>query len=166
MQFTSPKLKFLDLLRHEIRGRHYSYRTEQAYVYWTKRYILHHHKRHPKDMVAKEIKEFLAYLSVNKHVSASTQNQAFSALIFLYREFLKVDPERIEGVIRSKRPKRIPTVLSREEVQAIFSSMEGVPQLIAKLLYGSGLRLREALCLRIKDVDWHLNQITIIDGKV
>jgi integron integrase len=165
MTLNSNPPKFLELPRNEIRGRHYSHRTEQAYVHWARRFILFHNKRHPKDMGTKEIKEFLNFLSIERHVSASTQNQAFSVLIFLYKELLKVNPEQIEGVVRSKRSQRIPTVLAREEVQAVFSGMEGVPQLIAKLLYGSGLRLTEGLTLRIKDLDFHLNQITIIDGK-
>ena len=165
MLSSSGKPKFLDLLRRELRGRHYSYRTEQTYVHWARRYIIFHNKKHPKEMGANEIRDFLTHLSVEKRVSASTQNQAFSALLFLYQQFLKIELEGIEGVVRAKRPQRIPTVLSKLEVNSVLSGMEGIPQLIAKILYGSGLRLREELNLRIKDVDWHLDQITIIDGK-
>ncbi len=165
MQPSAGKPKLLDLLRRELRGRHYSYRTEQTYVHWARRYIFFHNKKHPQDLGAKEIRDFLTHLSVEKRVSASTQNQAFSALLFLYQQFLKIELEDIEGVVRAKRPQRIPTVLSKQEVNSVLSGIEGIPQLIAKILYGSGLRLREGLNLRIKDIDWHLDQITIIDGK-
>ena len=117
MLSSSGKPKFLDLLRRELRGRHYSYRTEQTYVHWARRYIIFHNKKHPKEMGANEIRDFLTHLSVEKRVSASTQNQAFSALLFLYQQFLKIELEGIEGVVRAKRPQRIPECHS---VKAVF----------------------------------------------
>jgi len=152
-------------MRQTLRGRYYSYRTEQSYIYWSKQFIFFHDKCHPKDMGAAEIKEYLNYLSLKRRVSASTQNQAFNALLFLYREVLEVDPGKLEGIVRARRPKRIPTVLTMEEVKVLLSAMEGTPQLMARLLYGCGMRLRECVKLRIKDMDWGHSQIIIQDGK-
>src|SRR5262245_24407393 len=157
--------RLLDRLRHAIRVRHYSRRTEDAYADWVRRFILFHHKRHPVEMGAIEINQFLTHLAVEGHVSASTQNQAFSALLFLYQKVLEVDPGRIEGVIRAQRPKRLPVVLSPDEVQRILSQLDGVYRLIALLQYGAGLRLLECLHLRIKDLDGGNNVIVIRHGK-
>jgi integron integrase len=157
--------KLLDRLRQACRVRHYSIRTEDAYHDWSRRFILFHGKRHPQEMGAAEINQFLTHLAVEGHVSASTQNQAFCALLFLYRDVLQVEPGRIEGVIRANRPKRLPVVLTRGEVQAVLRSMEGVPKLVGLLLYGSGLRVLEALRLRVHDLDFLRNEILIRGGK-
>lgn len=159
------KPKLLDQVRRACRVRHFSLRTEDAYVHWIRRFILYHNKRHPLEMGAAEINQFLTHLAVDGHVSASTQNHAFSALLFLYQQVLQVDPGRIEGVIRARRPKRLPVVLSREEVQRILAELTGTYRLIGFLLYGSGLRLLECLRLRVKDVDFVRNEITVRQGK-
>jgi integron integrase len=158
-------LKLLDRLRAACRVRHYSIRTEDAYHDWCKRFILFHNKRHPLEMGTAEINAFLTDLAVNGHVSASTQNQAFCALLYLYKTVLGVEPGRIEGVVRANRPKRLPVVLSRDEVRRVLSRMDGTCRLAATLLYGSGLRLLECLRLRVKDVEWDLGQIMVRQGK-
>jgi len=156
--------KLLDQMRDIIRVKHYSIRTEQAYVGWARRYILVHDKRHPREMGAPEIAAFLTHLAVDQNVAASTQNQALCALLFLYHEVLGMDPGPVDNV-RAKKPKRLPTVLTREEVRLVIGAMSGDNQLIAKLLYGSGLRLMECLHLRVKDVDFAYHQIVVRDGK-
>jgi integron integrase len=161
---TQPKKKLLDQVRDAIRVKHYSIRTEQAYTGWIRRYILFHDKRHPQEMGAPEITAFLTYLAVDQNVAASTQNQALAALLFLYREVLKMDPGPIDAV-RAKKPKRLPTVLTKEEVKIIIAALSGVNALVARLLYGSGLRLIECLRLRVKDLDFSYRQITVRDGK-
>ncbi len=143
----------------------YSIRTEDAYHDWIKRFILFHNKRHPLEMGSAEINRFLTHLAVEGHVSASTQNQAFSALLFLYQKVLEVEPGRIQGVIRAKRRDRLPIVLSREEVRRVLSELALLYRLIALLRYGSGLRVLEALRLRVKDIEWDLNQIVVRKGK-
>src|SRR5262249_16671037 len=143
----------LDRVRAAIRLRHYSRRTEEAYVHWIVRYIRFHRMHHPAEMGAAEINRFLTHLAVSAHGSASTQNQAFSALLFLYQRVLQVEPGRIEGVVRAQRPKRLPLVLSPEEVQRVIAELDGAYRLIALLQYGAGLRLLECLHLRIKDLD-------------
>src|SRR3954454_11744215 len=143
---TGPRPKLLDRVREAIRLRHYSRRTEEAYVGWIRRYIFFHRVRHPAEMGAAEINQFLSDLAVNGHVSASTQNQAFNALLFLYEKVLEVDPGRIAGAIRAVRPKRLPVVLTRAEVRAVLAQLTGPYRLMGLLLYGSGLRLIE--CLR------------------
>ena len=148
-----------------IRTRHLSLRTEQAYVQWIRRFILFHDKRHPKEMGADEIGAFLTHLAVAKRVSASTQNQALSALLFLYRKVLGRDPGELEDVIRARRPKKLPVVLSKSEVKSILEQLTGLHGLMATLLYGSGLRLAECVRLRIKDIDLPYQQITIRDAK-
>src|SRR5436309_6790848 len=148
----SPKPKLLDRVRGAIRLRHYSRRTEEAYTHWIVRYIRFHGMRHPAEMGAAEINQFLSDLAVNGHVAASTQNQAFNALLFLYRTVLERPFDHLEGVIRAKRPKRLPVVLSRQEVQRVIAELHGVYRLIALLQYGAGLRLLECLQLRIKDL--------------
>jgi len=134
-----PK-KLLDQVREAIRLKHYSIRTEEAYVSWIKRYILFHNKRHPNEMGRAEIEAFLTHLAVNKNVAASTQNQALSALLFLYREVLRKDLDFPIDSIRAKRPKRLPTVMTKEEAFKVIGCLSGTHQLVAKLLYGSGLR--------------------------
>jgi integron integrase len=160
---SAPKL--LDQVRGKIRLKHYSLRTEQTYVDWIKRFILHFDKRHPRDMGAAEVEAFLTHLAVAGKVAASTQNQAKSALLFLYREVLETELPWLDNVERAKAPKRLPVVLTRAEVQAVFSRLEGTQWLVASLLYGAGLRLMEALRLRVKDVDPARREILVRDGK-
>ncbi len=159
------KPSLLDQVRHTIRLKHYSIRTEQAYVQFIKRFILFHRKRHPLEMGAEEIRQYLSYLANVGQVSASTQNQALSALLFLYREVLNVDLPYIEGIERAKRPVRVPVVLTREECNKILSHLGGIHKLMADLLYGAGLRLMEAVRLRVKDIDFGYKQIIVRDGK-
>lgn len=159
----APRL--MDQVRNTIRTLHYSLRTEQAYLQWIKRYILYHNKRHPRDMGKAEITDFLSYLAVKKHVSASTQNQALSALLFLYQKVLVLDVEWIDDVIRAKRPVRLPVVLSRAEVSGLLNNLTGVYKLLAWLLYGTGMRVSEAAQLRIQDVNFSYRQITVRSGK-
>ena len=159
-----PPKKLLDQVRDAIRLKHYAYRTEETYVQWIRRYILFHNKRHPKEMGKAEIEAFLTYLAVEGQVSASTQNQALSALLFLYREVLNLDIAGIDAV-RAKRPQHVPTVLTKAEAIAVIQQCDGIYQLVVKLLYGSGLRLIEGLRLRVKDVDFAQQQIVVRDGK-
>jgi integron integrase len=162
---SKPPKKLLDQVRDTIRLKHYSMSTEKTYVAWIKRYILFHHKQHPKDMDVPEIEAFLTHLAVQQRVAASTQNQALNALLFLYREVLKKDLERPIDALRAKRPRRVPTVLSKEEVRRVIGYLSGTQQLMAKLLYGSGLRLMECLRLRVKDIDFARRQIIVRDAK-
>lgn len=155
----------LNRVRATLRVRHYSLRTEEYYIQWIRRFILFHHKRHPLEMGATEINAFLTHLAVDRTVSASTQNQAFSALLFLYRAVLEVDPGQLAGVVRAMRPKRLPVVLTRAEVRRVIDHLDGTYRLMARLLYGSGLRLLECLRLRVKDVDFGRNEITVRQGK-
>ena len=157
--------RLLDRVREVLRRKHYSYRTEQAYIHWIKRYILFHNKRHPKEMGGPEIEAFLTHLAVEENVAASTQNQALSALLFLYREVLRREIDVPIEAVRAKKPKRLPTVLTREEVRRVFAHLSGVHLLMAQLLYGSGLRLMECLRLRVKDVEFARHQIVVRDGK-
>ena len=160
-----PKPRLLDRVRYAIETRHYSRRTEKAYVHWTKRYIFFHGKRHPAEMGAAEVAAFLTSLAVQGKVAAFTQNQALSALLFLYREVLGIDLPWLDEVVRAKRPLHLPVVLTREEVRAVLQRLDGVPRLMAVLLYGAGLRLLESCRLRVKDVDFATSQLTIRDGK-
>jgi integron integrase len=160
-----PKVKLLDQVRAFARARHLSRRTEDAYVNYIRRYILFHHKQHPKDLSADDITAFLTHLAVNENVAASTQNQAFFALLFLYRDVLQIALPKIENVVRAKRPEHLPVVFTPQEAKAILAKINGVPFLVASLLYGSGLRLIEALRLRVKDIDFLTTQITVRDGK-
>lgn len=160
---SSPKL--LDRLRHACRVRHYSLRTEDAYHDWARRFILFHSKRHPETMSEPEVNAFLTHLAVEGHVAASTQNQALCALLFLYEHVLGKPLDRIEGVIRANRPKRLPVVLTKAEVRAVLDELEGTYRLIAQLLYGSGLRLLESLRLRVKDLDFQRSELTVREGK-
>jgi len=161
---NAPKL--LDQVRTEIRKRHYSLRTEQSYVHWIKRFILFHGKRHPRDMGAAEIEAFLSDLAVRQNVAASTQNLALSAILFLYRDVLGVGLPWLEGITRAKKPQRRPVVLSRTEVQRLLDELPAdVPGLIARLLYGTGMRLMEGVRLRVKDLDLSRGEILVRDGK-
>ena len=159
------KPKLLHLVRQAIRIRHYSPRTEQAYVHWIRRYIFFHNVRHPAEMGKPELTAFLSHLAVREHVSASTQTQALSALVFLYRNVLEGEIGLLEGVVRAKRPARLPVVLTRDEARQLFANMDGVVLLACRLLYGSGLRLLECLHMRVKDIDFERNEITVRDGK-
>jgi integrase len=159
------KPKRLDQMREAIRMRHYSIRTEEAYVSWIKRFILFHGKRHPLEMGVDEITRFLSTLAVHGQVSASTQNQALCALVFLYRHVLGQNLGWLEDVVRPKRPQRLPVVLTRPEVRALLGALDGVHWIMVSLLYGSGLRLLECLRLRVKDVDFSSHQILIREGK-
>jgi integron integrase len=155
----------LDQVRQAIRTRHYSYRTEKAYVHWIKRFVFFHNKRHPIELGEPEIAQFLSSLASDSHVSASTQNQALNALLFLYKEVLGKKIGLIQGVVRANRPKRLPIVLTFEEVKRILDCLQSTPWLMAVLLYGAGLRLLECCHLRIKDIDFSCNQIVVRAGK-
>jgi integron integrase len=157
--------RLLDVVRLRLRTKRYSIRTEAIYLAWIRRFILANDKRHPKDMGAPELERFLSMLAVEGKVAASTQNQALSAVLFLYREVLNIQLPWMESVIRAKRPQRVPTVLSCGEVQRVLAHMDGRPWLLASLLYGSGLRLMECLRLRVKDTDFARNEITVRGGK-
>jgi integron integrase len=159
----SPKL--LERVRMAVRVRHYSIRTEEAYVTWSKRYILFHGRKHPSAMGADEINAFLTHLAVERNVSASTQNQALSAILFLYQKVLNEDVGWIADIVRAERPRRLPVVFAPEEVVAVVEKMSGVERLIAELLYGTGLRVIEALRLRVKDLGFEKNEILVRDGK-
>lgn len=161
---SSKPPKLLDQVRTAIRLRRMSYRTEQTYCGWIKRFIFFHNKRHPKEMGAPEIEAFLADMVNNRNVSASTQNQALHSILFLYREVLLIELPRI-GLLSAKKQARLPEVFTREEVQKILSQMEGKKWLMASLLYGTGMRLNELLRLRVKDIDFQQNQITVRQGK-
>lgn len=159
------KPKLLDQVREAVRVRHLSYRTEQAYVDWIRRFILFHKKRHPNEMDETYISEFLAFLAVKRNVAASTQNQALSAILFLYRHVLKKELGWVDNVERAKKPSRLPVVFTKDEARAILVRLEGAKWLMASLLYGAGLRLMECLRLRVKDIDFEYNQIVVRDGK-
>ncbi len=161
----SPPPKFLDQLRESLRVRHYSLRTEDAYFDWARRFILFHGKRHPKDMGAPEVQAFLTHLAVDRHVSPSTQNQAKAALLFLYRNLLYTNLPWLSEVIHAKASPRLPVVLTPGEVRVLLDQMEGFMALVARLLYGTGMRLMEGLRLRVKDVDFDRREIIVRDGK-
>ncbi len=164
-QAAAPKPKLLDQVRLALRARHYSRRTEQTYCLWIKRFILFHNKRHPAEMGEPEINAFLTHLAVKEHVSASTQNQALSALLFLYRYVLDRSLGDLGKVIRARKPTRLPVVMTREEVKAVLSRLKGEHWLMAALMYGTGMRLMECLRLRVKDIDFGSNQVTVREGK-
>jgi integron integrase len=159
------KPRLLDAVRERLRARHYSYRTEQQYVAWIRRYVLFHGKRHPAGLAAAEIEQFLTHLAVERNVSASTQNQALSALLFLYREVLGVQLPWLDNVVRARRPAKLPVVLSPAEVRSLLRNLHGQYALLAGLMYGSGLRLLESLRLRVKDIDFGYSQVIVRDGK-
>ena len=160
---SPPRL--LDQVRGKIRLKHYSLRTEQAYSDWIKRYIRFHGKRHPRDMGAGEVEVFLTHLAVEGKVAASTQNQAKSALLFLYKVVLEMELPWLDNVEQAKVPKRLPVVLTREEVHGLLARLQGVHWLVASLLYGTGMRLMEGLRLRVKDVDFSRGEVLVRDGK-
>ncbi len=162
---TSQAPKLLDQVRGKIRLKHYSIRTEQAYVDWIRRFILHFGKRHPRELGAADVEAFLTHLAVAGNVAASTQNQAKSALLFLYREVLETELPWLDNVERARAPKRLPVVLTREEVQGVLGRLTGTHWLIASLLYGAGLRIMEGLRLRVKDVEFSRREILVRDGK-
>ena len=157
--------RLLDQVRARCRRLNYSVRTERAYIGWIRRFVLANGKRHPRDLGAQEIETFLTDLAVRGNVAASTQNQALSALLFLYREVLGLDLPWMEGVTRAKRPQRLPVVLSRAEVERLLTMIDGEVWLMAALLYGTGMRLMECMRLRVKDIDFERRQITVRDGK-
>jgi integron integrase len=164
MNTTAAPPKLLDRLRHACRVRHYSIRTEDAYHDWARRFILFHGKRHPETMAEAEVNAFLTHLAVEGKVAASTQNQALCAILFLYEHVLDRPLDRLD-VIRAQRPKRLPVVLTKSEVRAVHKELDGTMLLIAQLLYGSGLRLLESLRLRVKDLDFDRNELTVREGK-
>ncbi|WP_222909388.1 integron integrase [Pseudomonas sp. DNDY-54] len=159
------KPRLLDQVRDQIRLKHYSIRTERVYCEWIKRYVRFHNYRHPMEMGAPDVEAFLSDLAVRRDVSASTQNQALAALLFLYKQVLKQDLPWLGEVVRAKKPARLPVVLSISEVQQILGQLDGDVGLIARLLYGGGLRLMEGVRLRVKDVDFSRKEIIIRDGK-
>ncbi len=161
----APKPRLLDRVRGAVRTRHYSRRTEEAYVAWIRRYIFFHGKRHPAEMGAPEISRFLTSLVVDRKVAASTQNQALSALLFLYRAVLDIDVPWMDDLVRARRPERLPVVLTRDEVRAVLQRLTGPTRLMAYLLYGAGLRLLECCRLRVQDVDFEASQIVVRAGK-
>ncbi len=157
--------KLLDQVRDVMRLKHYAYRTEIIYSGWIKRFIFFHDKKHPKDMGEPEVEAFLTWLAVDQKVAKSTQNQAFNALIFLYRDVLKCPLEGRINAVRSRKKELLPVVLSKEETQRVLNGMSGTTQLMAKLLYGSGFRLMECIRLRVKDIDFEINEIRVRSGK-
>jgi integron integrase len=162
---TPPRPRLFDDVRRRLRLKHYSLATERIYLQWMRRFILANGKRHPRELGGAEVERFLSALATEGDVAASTQNQALSALLFLYREVLRIDLPWMENVVRAKRPRRVPTVLSQEEVRRLLAAMDGRPWLLASLLYGTGMRLMECLRLRVKDVDFARAEITVRDGK-
>ena len=160
-----PKTKLLDQVRDAIRLRHLSLRTEEAYLGWIRRFILFHHKRHPKDMGAEEVQAFLSHLAVHAQVAASTQNVALNALLFLYRYVLHQPWPELGPIAHAKRPRRLPTVFTQEEVAAVLAQLHGTSWLMASLLYGAGLCLMECLQLRVKDLDFASQQIIVRNGQ-
>ncbi|MCH8954708.1 integron integrase [candidate division KSB1 bacterium] len=157
--------KLLEVVRDSLRTQNYSYRTEKTYINWIRKYILFHKKRHPKEMGEREINQFLTYLAVNQKVAASTQNQALSALLFLYKRILRKEIGWIGNIQRARKPKKIPVVFTREEVKKVMLHLHGKCWLMGALMYGSGLRLMECLRLRVKDLDFACRQITVRSGK-
>lgn len=157
--------RLLDQVRNLLRTLHYSYRTEQQYLFWVRRFILFHGKRHPADMAAAEVEAFLSHLAVDRQVSASTQNQALAALLFLYQKVLQVELPWLDGIVRAKQSRYLPVVLTPAEVKDVLSHLQGEYWLIGSLLYGAGLRLRESLSLRIKDVQFEYRQLIVRSGK-
>ena len=160
------KARLLDILVDKIRLKHYSKSTEQTYYYWCKNYILYHKKKHPKEMGKDEMEAYLTYLAVEKNMAPSTQNQAFNAILFLYREILDIDTSKFNiQAFRAKERTRMPVVLSIDEVKKILTNITGINGIIVSLIYGCGLRIKEALRLRVKDIDFEYNNIYIFDSK-
>ena len=165
IQHQTQPPKLLDQVVAKMRVNHYSLRTEKSYTDWIKRFILHFDKQHPKDLGAAEVEVFLTHLAVDRNVSASTQNQAKSALLFLYKEVLGAELPWLDDIQQAKTPKRLPVVLTQDEVSKILSRLEGTHHLVVSLLYGTGMRILEALRLRVKDIDFARKEILIRDGK-
>lgn len=159
------KTKLLDRMRCALRTRRYSPRTERTYVRWVARFIFFNRMKHPAEMGEPEVSRFLSWLAIERKVSASTQNQALAALLFLYREVLGQNPEWMAEVARARRPTRLPIVLTREEVRAVLLRLDGIPWLLASLMYGAGLRVSESVRLRVKDIDFLKNEILVRNGK-
>jgi integron integrase len=158
-------MKLLEKVKEEIRRRNYSYSTEKHYCSWIKRYVRFHDMKHPNNLQEKDIVKFLNYLANSRDVAASTQNQALCAIVFLYKQVLKTEITDLDNLKRAKKPKHIPTVLSKVEAKTLIEMMDGIPFLVASLLYGAGLRISEALRLRVQDVDFNYMQITVRNGK-
>jgi integrase len=154
-----------EVSREKMRTRHFAYRTEQAYLYWIRRYVNFHDRKHPREMGASEVEAFFTHLAVDGHVSASTQNRSLQALLFLYRQVLEIELPWLENVTRARRPKRLPVVLTPAEVRAVLAQLDGAPWLFANLLYGSGLRLMEALRLRVKDLVIERGELIVREAK-
>jgi len=162
---VEQKPKLLDEVREAIRTRHYSLKTEEAYVHWIKRFILFHNKRHPRDMREREINQFITHLAVKENVSASTQNQALCAIVFLYKQVLKIELGDFGTIVWAKKRETEPVVFTKKETKAVLDQLSGMNWIMANLLYGAGLRLTECLQLRVKDIDFEYNQITVRDSK-
>jgi integron integrase len=160
---AEPKL--LDQYRERLRVKHYSLRTEDAYLHWARRFIYFHGKRHPREMGGLEVEAFLSHLATEGRVASSTQNQALAALLFLYREVLQKELPWMDGMVRAKRPARVPVVLTEGEVRALLGQLDGTRWLATSLLYATGMRLLEGLRLRVKDMDFERREITVRDGK-
>ncbi len=160
-----PKLKLLDEIRHNLRTKRYSKKTEEAYIKWAKEYILFNNKKHPKDLGKKDLERFLSHLAIGRNVAASTQNQALSAILYLYKNVLKIEIGWLQDVKRARRSRRLPVVFTRKEVWEVFKHLSGNSRLVASFLYGGGLRLGEALRLRVKDVDFDYKIITVREAK-
>lgn len=163
MEARPPRL--MDRVRDRLRIKHYSYRTEQQYVAWIRRFILFHQRRHPSSLGGPEVEAFLSHLAVHQKVAAATQAQALAAILFLYRQVLDIGLPWLDNIVRANQPKRLPVVLTRDEVRGVLAGLDGPYWLIANLLYGSGLRLMEALRLRVKDLDFEYRQVIVRDGK-
>lgn len=162
---VSNKPMLLDVVRQRLRLRHYSPRTEKSYVHWIRRFIRFHNRRHPRDLGKADIEAFLTHLAVDRKVSTSTQNQAFHALLFLYREVLEMELPRLDDVRRARKPRRLPEVLSPREVHRVLAMLEGKYWIAGNLLYGAGLRLLECLRLRVQDIGFDMRQIVVRGGK-
>jgi len=158
------EVKLVDQIRNVIRIKHYSLSTEKTYIGWIKRYMVFHHMRHPRDMGVPDIESFLSHLAIKEKVSSSTQNQAFNAILFLYREVLHFELNECIQAMRAKKPSRIPIVITREEVAKVLDALDGIQRLMVSMLYGCGLRLMECCRLRVKDIDFAMHQITVFDG--
>jgi len=165
MEANMKKSPLLEQVRDQMRVRRYSLRTEESYIHWIKRFILFHGKRHPAEMGEQEITAFLTHLAVAKNVAGSTQNQALAAILFLYKQVLNQELQWMDGIVRAKRPAHIPEVLSPNEVKALLKQLAGVHQLLARLLYGTGMRLMEGIRLRVRDINFEYRQITVRSGK-
>jgi integron integrase len=161
----SQKPRLLDQVRQSIRRRHFSLKTEKSYIYYIRDFILFHQKRHPSEMGVDEIRAYLSHLAIDRQVAASTQNVALSALLFLYKQVLELELPYIDNIERANRPKRLPVVFTRTEVKQVLSHLDGLNHLVVSLLYGSGMRLMEGLRLRVKDLDFEYQQITVRDAK-